>query len=157
MAKMGFEKNRRLVMDWHNEPQDVMIDGRHYHFRSKLEYRWAQYLQLLLKSREIKGWRYEPFAYTFPGETKGVVQYTPDFVVYENDGPETIHETKGWLIGKDNTKFKRMQKHYPDIKIWLVMAKKDSAKKRVNRYRTVQKYVERIVYADKIFRQAGIK
>ena len=157
MAKMGFEKNKRLVQDWHNEPQEAMIDGVLYKFSSKLEYRFAQYLIFLQRAGEIEEWSYESDTFFFKDVKTAPVQYTPDFKVVTKKGKIKYYECKGWLISKDVSKFKRMQEYYPFVTLILVMAKRDSMTKRVNRYRTALKYIDHIIYADAIFRKLGIK
>ncbi len=155
--KMGFEKNRRLVQDWHNQPQEVVMDGILYRFRSKLEYRFAQYLVFLQKAGEVESWEYESVTFLFKNVETAPVQYTPDFLAINKQGERIFYECKGWLISKDISKFKRMQEQYPLVTLILVMAKRDKAGKRTNRYRTALKYIDHIIYADAIFRKLGIK
>lgn len=147
----------KIQMDWNNQPCRATFDGRIIQFKSKLEMRWAKYLDLLKRSGHIKDWAYEPMTFIFPNETQAPVRYKPDFKVIENNGDVTIYECKGFLTGRDVSKFRKVQKHYPETKLVLVMAQKDKSTKRVNRYASALKYVERIIYANSIFRQAGIK
>lgn len=149
---MGYEKDRRLVMDWHNQPVKTCVGGKDYHYKSLLEYRWAQYLEFLKQAGEIDDWAYEnkDCYFEFPGKTVGRVQYTADFVTYKGDSKE-FYECKGYLTGPDNTKFKRVQEFYPGTTLILVMMRPD--KKRVNRYQAAHKYVDRIIYASAIFKQ----
>ena len=166
MAKMGFESDKRLVMDWNNERQTVVMDGVLYKFKSKLEYRYAQLLTLEMNAEKAVGqwdgmpihkverWEYETVKLEFPDETAGAKVWTPDFVVSYDSGKTEFHETKGWLTGVDCTKFRRAVKYYPDITIVLVMMQAD--KKRVNRYRIADKYIERIRYIRAELRQAGM-
>ena len=140
-----------LHIDYHNQPQDAMVGGKHYKFRSKLECNWAKYLQFLKESDEIADWRYEQTTFLFPDETRGAKQFLVDFDILNNDWTLEYHETKGWLQGKDVMKFKRVAKYRPEVKIMLIMSGK--AKKDANRLRQIGKYAERIIFAPEIFRQ----
>ena len=148
---MGFETDRRLIIDHHNIPTEDTIGGKHYKFRSKLERNWAAYLQFLKESGEIYDWRFEQTRFVFPDETRGAKEFLVDFDILNNDWTLEYHETKGWLQGKDVTKFKRVVKYRPEIKIILIMATKQ--KKDANRIRQISKYAERVIYAPEIFRQ----
>ena len=140
-----------IVIDYHNEPTEDVIGGKYYHFRSKLERNWAAYLQFLKESGEICDWRFEQTKFTFPNETRGAKEFLVDFDILHNDWTLEYHETKGWLQGKDVTKFKRVAKYRPEVKIVLVMSGK--AKKDANRLRQIDKYADRIIFAPDIFRQ----
>ena len=144
----------RLRTDWNNERQTVEINGRTYHFKSKLERRWAEYLEFLKLADEINGWEYEPKKFLFEAIQSGTRVYTPDFKVYYPYGRHEWHETKGWLVQKDVTKFRRMAKYYPNEKIILVL--QSPSKKRVVLHQAAERAVERVIYANKIFRQCGI-
>lgn len=141
----------KLIIDYHNQPQDAIIDGKPYKFRSKLEYNWAMYLQFLKESDVILDWRYEQTTFLFPDETIGAKKFLVDFDILNKDWTLEYHETKGWLQGKDVTKFKRVAKCRPEVKITLIMSGK--AKKDANRLRQIDKYAHRIIYAPDIFRQ----
>ena len=150
----------QVIQDWHNKRYDVIIDGQHCKFRSKFEYRWALYLQRLVVLGAIDSWEYEPKRFWFEQIKQGVRGYTPDFRVVE-DGETVWHETKVHLVGKDITKFHRMQIYYPDEKLILVMhARKGrrAKKKQVDKLEAANKYTHRIVYANEIalFRQIKV-
>ena len=142
--KMGFGSDRLFRRKFGNVPCHVTIDGTEYHFKSKFEYRYAQYLEILrTQGHPNDKWFYESTTYTFQQETRGAKVYTPDFRVWTND-KLILHETKGMLSGSDVTKFKRMAKYYPGVKIILIFMNKD--KKRANRLRTAEKYVDEVRY-----------
>ena len=105
MAKMGFESNKRLVRDFNNQPQNVTIDGKAYHFRSKLEYRWALWCQFRKEHDLIKDWWNEQTTFKFPDEFKGVKMFLIDFDIRTNDDEIEYEECKGWLQSSDFTKF----------------------------------------------------
>ena len=54
------------------------IDGRRIFFRSRWEYRYALYLQLLKSRGEIKDWQHEPKTFWFEGIKRGTNNYKPD-------------------------------------------------------------------------------
>ena len=142
-----------LRIDYNNVPTEAMIGGKRYKFRSKLECNWAMYLQFLKESGEIYDWRYEQTKFLFPDETIGAKQFLVDFDVLNNDWTLEYHETKGFLQGKDVTKFKRVAKYRPEVKITLIMCGKSKKQSTLNRLRQINKYAERIIYAPDIFRQ----
>ena len=141
----------KLVIDYRNQPAEETIGGQHYTFRSKLERNWAAYLQFLKESDVILDWRFEQTTFLFPDETKGAKQFLVDFDILNKDWTLEYHETKGWLQGKDVTKFKHVAKYRPEVKITLIMSGK--AKKDANRLRQISKFADRITYAPDIFRQ----
>lgn len=160
MAKMGFNEPG-LVTEYVGVQKGwAVVGGQTCYFKSKLEHRWAQYLELLKGLGEIVSWSYEPRKFEFKAIRSGTVFYTPDFLVlygapYKPDC--CWHEVKGHLTNKDITKFRRMAKYYPDEKIILVMQtvpKKYNEKKR--KIGNAQKYVERIMEAEKILRKVGL-
>jgi len=151
---MGFESDKRIRQQWNNQPQNATIDGKHYHFRSKLEARWAKYCQFRKEQGLIKDWAYEQTRFLFPGETRGAVQYLIDFDILNNDGTFHYEECKGRLTGKDNTKFRRVRKYRPEVEIDLVMQR--IPKKHSGTLRIAAKYTRRIIDASKIFRQLGL-
>lgn len=157
IEKMGFEKDRRIKRKYRNDPiTATMRDGRTFHFRSKLEYRWAQYLDLLLLSGEIQAWDYEFKRFVFPlgPDERGARDFLPDFRVVEKDGTVVWQETKGHCDGKMNTRFKRMAEYYPDEVCELVCSR--FSKQNDNRRRVAAKYVRRVIDGSAILKQARI-
>lgn len=61
-------------------------------FDSKLEAAYDQYLSALKHAGEIQAFWYHPLTLKLPGG----VRYTPDFMVWPNEGKVQIHECKGW-------------------------------------------------------------
>ncbi len=144
MEKLGFGGISRFKMKYGNEPRHVTIDGREFHFKSLLEYRYAQYLELLRTQGHLLHWEYEYHQFMFEDEIKGAKVYTPDFLVTLKDSKLEYHECKGLLTGSDVTKFKRMAKYYPKVDITLVFMKSD--RRQANRIRTAMKYVRDVKY-----------
>lgn len=141
----------KLEIDYNNQPTPDTIGGKTYNFRSKLERNWPAYLQFLKESREICDWRFEQTTFYFPDETRGAKMFLVDFDILNNDRTLEYHETKGWLQGRDVTKFKRVAQYRPEVKLTLIMCNK--RKKDANRLRQIDKYSERIIFAPEIFRQ----
>jgi hypothetical protein len=89
------------------------------YFRSKWEANYARYLNWLASQDEILSWAYEPTTFVFKGVTRGVLSYTPDFLVTSRKG-SAFHEVKGWMDAKSKAKLKRMQEFYPDVAIVVI-------------------------------------
>ncbi len=151
--KMGFGKDRLFRRKFGNEPRHVMIGEREFHFKSKLEYRYAQLLEILREQGYYASWDYEPDVFTFEDEVRGAKIYTPDFRITLNSGDFEYHETKGMLSGSDVTKFKRTAKYYPKVDITLVFMK--SNKRQANRIRTAMKYVRDVKYIGSTLKNLG--
>ncbi len=149
---MGAEKSRTLHQDYHNQPVDAVIGGRSCHFRSKGEHNLAVYFQFLKEQGEIFEWQHESTGcqFYFRDEVKGVKQWLIDFIVHMPDGEIVYWEYKGWLQGRDITKFRRFVKYNPNTKLILVMSGK--AKKDANRLRMVRKYAYRVLFAPELFK-----
>jgi hypothetical protein len=121
--KMGFEKTRTVHFEWRNKRPEAFG----YKFKSKAEFKWATYLELLKKSDDpLSDWMYEPKRF----QAKKVrwnkwYQYTPDFRVdtKQNNGDGTFcfvhewHEVKTSLRQKDVTRFKWFKTDYPEERI----------------------------------------
>lgn len=98
------------------------LDG--IYFRSSWEANYARYLNLLKKFGVIEHWAFEPETFWFEGVRRGVVSYKPDFKVqYKGDPILEYVEIKGWIVPKDRTKWRRMKKYHPHIKLIVIGAK----------------------------------
>jgi hypothetical protein len=149
--RMGYEPDKRLIIDYGNTRITETVGGKLCHFRSLLECNWAYVLQWMKETKQIKDWAFEQTTFTFEKEIRGVKQFLVDFDVLNNDGTFEYHETKGWLRGVDVTKFQRVVKYKPGVKIRLVMSGRK--KKDANRLRQIEKYADRIVFAPDFFKQ----
>jgi hypothetical protein len=147
---MGFETDKQLVIDHHNQRVTETIGGKTHNFRSKGESRMARYLELLKTSGLIQDWLYEKTTFIFQEEIRGAKMWLVDFDVLNLDGSFEYYEYKGWLKSIDVTKFRRLAQYRPECKVTLVMSGK--AKKDANRLRQVAKYAHRITYASELFR-----
>lgn len=98
------------------------------HFRSSWEANYARYLNLLIKLGAVTSWEYEPETFWFEGIRRGTVSYLPDFrVIYKGDPTPEYVEIKGWVTPKDRTKWKRMAKYHPQVKLVVVKEKEYTA------------------------------
>ena len=154
--KMGFEKNRRFTVDWHNKPE-VKYGCK---FKSQAERKWADYLQAILELGAIVDWKYEPKRFDCGMSYNKHRFYTPDFLVREIQNRyeyEVYHEVKVRLTQKDVSRFRWLKKAHPNILIILVLPycsrNANQARLRMNAH----KYVERIVYANPLYKEFGIK
>lgn len=153
MARMGFEKNRRIIADYKAQADWAVVGGKRCYFRSKLEQRWAEYLEFLKRTGAIYDWAYESTKFEFEKVRSGTPFYTPDFEVWDDENTRCFHETKGHLEQKDLTKFRRLQKYHPDVRLVLVM--QSITKKNRAKVTKAAKYVERIIEGLKILRKMG--
>lgn len=95
------------------------------HFRSSWEANYARYLNLLVKMKVVEWWDFEKETFWFENIKRGVRSYKPDFrVKYKHDPVLEYVEIKGWVTSKDRTKWKRMKKYHPNIKL-VVVGKKE--------------------------------
>ena len=151
--KLGFEPKRRIAREFNNTRVRATIGGQECYFRSKLEYRWALYLEFLRSAGTMVSWEYEPKIFYFEGEKTAPVQYKPDFKIVEF-GQTIWQECKGWHDGPTNTKLRRMAKHHPDAVMELVLQRiPKKGIKGANRRRVAAKYTRRIIDASVIFKQ----
>lgn len=151
--KMGFGTDKLFRRKFGNEPRHVMIAEREFHFKSKFEYRYAQYIEILREQGLYLSWDYESTTLLFENEVRGAKIYTPDFRIVTDKGNIEYHECKGLLSGSDVTKFKRTAKYYPKVDITLVFMASD--KKRANRLRAAMKYVRDVKYIGSTLKKLG--
>lgn len=98
------------------------------YFRSSWEANYARYLNLLRKMRIVADWDYEAETFWFDGIKRGTLSYKPDFrVIYRNDPIPEYIEIKGWVTNKDRTKWARMRKYHPAIKLTVIGQKEYKA------------------------------
>lgn len=96
------------------------IDGVRIFFRSRWEFNYALYLNLLKKSGEISNWEHEPETFWFENIKRGCRSYLPDFRVTDSNGQICFHEVKGWMDPRSKTKIKRMAKYHPNVKLRVI-------------------------------------
>ncbi len=129
-----------MANKYYNQPCDVTIGGAAFHFESLLEYRWAQYLEILRIAGEIDAWGYETPACEF--EFSVDFRYIIDFVTYK--GKDVVYyECKGMIQARDMKKWRRLAEEFPEVKLILVVERRQ--KQQFNKLRQAEKYVERII------------
>lgn len=89
-------------------------------FRSKWEANYALYLDFLIKQKVIKSWEFEAETFLFEKIKSGTRKYIPDFKVTMADGSIEFHEVKGFQVAKDRTKWRRMAKYFPGVKLVII-------------------------------------
>lgn len=139
---MGFEKTR-VRREFRNHKHTVCIGGKTFSVDSDLEERYARYLEILKQSGNIIDWNRNGIAFEFRGAVRGPTVYTPDFRIQTGNG-EQYHETKGYLEGRDITKYRRMREFYPDVQVHLIMQRMPKRGKMVNRIASARKYCARV-------------
>lgn len=100
----------------------IFIADKKIYFRSKMEVRYARYLQWLKNQKAIIDWQYEPKTFWFEGIKRGVVSYKPDFLVVEKNSHHWV-EVKGYMDSRSLTKIKRFKKYFPEERLEVVDSK----------------------------------
>lgn len=159
MSALEATKRNVIHYEWRNKPQHVIIDGREFKFKSKIEYKWAQYLQMLLELGAIDFWDYETTIFEFNERHRLRRQYTPDFEIHERIcglKQKCFHEVKTSLRQTDIRRFKLMRADFPNETMVLILPSCRKGRQSILRYDAL-KYVERVVFANPLFNKMGIK
>jgi hypothetical protein len=128
---------RRFRKEYRNEIQEnVSIGGKCYTFKSKLEMRLAEYLQLLKDNGHIKDWWYEQTTFQFPDD-----KWIIDFDVRANDDTFYYIEAKGHFEARDKRKLTLLAKYKSEVVLWYVFSDNRSRKKMSKRYICICKRV----------------
>lgn len=151
LFKVAMGNRQTLVREFNNRRVDAIVGGRQCKFRSKLEYNWSLWCQLRQDQGLIADWQFEDKLFRFANEKCGAVKYLVDFTIVNIDGSVEYEECKGYLSGRDRSKLRKVQKHYPGTRISLVMSR--VPKRQSNALRIASKYVERIIDSRDIFKQ----
>jgi len=111
---MSTRPKYRANAHWYDEclKPSGKADGAYY-FRSNLELRCAQELELMRRAGKIQSWAHEPCTYDFNdrgGKYKRFTTYKPDFWVQVNGDGYCI-EVKGYPAPGSVTKIRRFLKH----------------------------------------------
>jgi hypothetical protein len=96
------------------------IGGKKFYAKSLYEKRFALYLEFQKKYKHIADWDYEPETFWFDGIKRGTNNYKPDFKITFNTGAVEYIEVKGYETDKDRTKYKRMAKYHPLVKLRVI-------------------------------------
>jgi hypothetical protein len=124
VEKMGYELNKRLIIDHHNKPEQVTIGGKTHKFRSQGEIKLAHYFELLKIGGHISDWFYETTNFIFPDDT-----YLVDFDIRNNDNTFEYYELKGYLTAKSKRNIRLLNKYRPEVKLTMVFLDKKNMKK----------------------------
>jgi len=96
------------------------IGGKRHFYRSRWEYRYALYLQLMQDNKYITEWYHEPHTFYFEGIKRGTNNYKPDFKVIFPSGNAIWYEVKGYMDAKSKTKITRMAKYHPHVVLKII-------------------------------------
>lgn len=96
------------------------IGGKRCFYRSRWEYRYALYLELMKKNGYITEWEHEPTTFWFDKIKRGTNNYKPDFRVTFPSGTTEYFEVKGYMDQKSRTKIKRMAKYHPEVVLRVI-------------------------------------
>ncbi len=151
-------QDRTIHYQWRNKPEEIIIGGRTFKFKSQVEKRWACYLESLLKLGAIDSWEYEPRKFEFGERWRTRKQYTPDFLIKE-DGEENYHEVKTSLRQVDILRFRLLKADFPEVKIALIIFGPENTRSanKIRLRQNASKYVERIVFANPLLKKFGIR
>ena len=129
--KMGFETKKGFAKQYNNVRVHAEVGGKIYTYKSKLEYRWAQHLEFLKLGSGIKDWFYEFHTFYF-SEDAPTPQYTPDFLIRNNDNSFEYYECKGYVEKQTFDPLKALFDEWPAVKVTIVFGTKPklSAQKR---------------------------
>ena len=122
--RLGFEKIKRIAKNYNNQRSTCEIGGKVCNFRSKIEKKVAEYLELLKQAGHIKNWWYEQTTFHFPDDN-----WLIDFDVRENDDTFWYIECKGQFEARDRKKLKLLDKYRPEVKLLYVFWRKQHIEK----------------------------
>ena len=131
----------------HVQAVTKIMNGQECHFRSKLEYRYAVYLNLLKDSGLKQDWVHEDpeTAIEFEHGRRGNVRgYLPDFAVQDLQGDWEVHETKGWFTPIDAKKIRAFVDQNDNKFILIFAGLRDTKSKRAqyNRAKRLEPHIE---------------
>jgi hypothetical protein len=88
-------------------------------YQSKREARYAADLDLLVKAKEIKGWRRQ-VSFDLIVNSVNICKYVVDFEVEFANGQKEFHEVKGFSTDLFRLKFALFQALYPNQVIKII-------------------------------------
>lgn len=123
-AMRAHQAARPAHVNYSNRKSGQRADLGGQFFRSSWEANYARYLNFLIKIGVVEDWKYEPVTFWFEGIRRGVTSYRPDFrVKFKDEETPGYVEIKGWIVPKDHTKWARMKKYHPTVKLVIVKPK----------------------------------
>lgn len=99
------------------------------YFRSS----WEANIVRIMNYKGIS-WEYEPKQFVFKGIYEGVMSYTPDFHLPEQN---VWVEVKGWMDKKSKLRLERFKQHYPIEHSKLVLIDEDKYRKIESKYKDI--------------------
>lgn len=108
----------------------ITVDG--ILFDSKEESYYYEYLKQQKAKSEIINFELQPKYELLPafrkdGKLSRAITYTPDFIIYHNDGSEELIDIKGMETQQGNMRRKMFDHKYPHLKLtWLARSLKYS-------------------------------
>ena len=135
----------------HVKTVTTIMNGHKCNFRSKLEYRYAFYLDMLKQTGLILDWVHEDqeFFLEFEHGRRGNVRgYLPDFAVQVLDGSWEVHETKGYFPPIDAKKVRAFVDAFENKFVLVFGRLRDtkSARAQYNRAKRLEPHGERIIW-----------
>ena len=122
------------------------VGGKTCTFRSKLEYRYAVWLQLQKEQGIILEWWYEDEVLELVSRKfRDPITYIPDFTVQTPDGSYEFHECKGWFTSKSATKLRLAADQYENP-VTLIFAAKPN-RVQYNRAKHLEPHIKRIIWS----------
>lgn len=120
-------QKKKRIAEGYERGWIVIGQDRPIFVRSRWEANLICYFQWLKETGVIKNWFYESETFWFDGVRRGTNNYKPDIKIIEHDGGEYYIEVKGYFTRKDLTKFKRMAKYHPNVRIKILSSDKGFA------------------------------
>ena len=121
------------------------VGGQTCTFRSKLEYRYAVWLQLQKEQGIILEWWYEDEVLELVSRKfRDPITYIPDFTVQTPDGSYEYHECKGWFTSKSAAKIRLAAEQYQNP-VTLIFAAKPNRVQH-NRAKRLEPHIKRIIW-----------
>lgn len=138
------------MRQYYEHIQQVEADhnGKRVVFKSKAEYRYAGYLEMLETAGEIRSWDYEPERLTF-GEGSLKRYYTPDYVVINGEGRKEYHEYKGRMTPANSSRrFKMLREFMPDAYVVLIIGRIPTKGSQVGTYKNCKRFIDEVRVMD---------
>jgi hypothetical protein len=153
--KMGYEQHLTDHIPYGRaRGQHEVVNGKSVYLKSQVEVRFLTIGQRLQQTGAVLEVEYEPKTFWFDDIRRGTCSYTPDFrFLWADNEEEVYYETKSTngLRQKDVTKYRRMAKRYPEVKLVLVLPREPrGSSKSAIRQRILldnaSKYVHHVTY-----------
>lgn len=88
-------------------------------FKSQLETRYAQHLDIMVRAGELQMWEYEAIGFRLGDDCF----YYPDFLLVTSTGGIQLHECKGYIRDDARVKFRAAAQRWPFFR-WVIVTSK---------------------------------